>query len=101
MKNINFCFFESPYCIWTNVVHENSKHTKAVIETSVGIFRSYCESKEHVFSEAGKYNDYELFSLLRKFYAEVRIIYKMRKDRPCGSSDCIWTNFVHALSEVS
>ena len=52
---------------------ENSKQTKMVIEKSIGIFRSYCESKEYVFSEVEKYyNDSELSSLLRKFYAEVR-----------------------------
>ena len=36
------------------------------------IFRSYCESKEYVFSEVEKYNDSELSSLLRKFYSKVR-----------------------------
>ena len=49
----------------------DSKQTKAVIEKSVGIFRSYCESKEYVFSEVEKYNDSELSNLLRTFYAEV------------------------------
>ena len=34
---------------------KDSKQTKAVIEKSVGIFRSYCESKEYVFSEVEKY----------------------------------------------
>ena len=41
------------------------------IEKSVGIFRSYCESKEYAFLEVEKYNDSELSSLLPKFYAEV------------------------------
>ena len=53
------------------IYNEDFKQTKAVIEKSVGIFRSYCESKEYVFSEVEKYNDSELSSLLRKFYAEV------------------------------
>ena len=34
--------------------NKDSKQTKAVIEKSVGIFRSYCESKEYVFSEVEK-----------------------------------------------
>ena len=46
--------------------------TKAVIEKSVGIFRSYCESKEYVFLEVEKYNDSELSSLLRKFLHQIR-----------------------------
>ena len=52
--------------------NRDSKQTKAVIKKSVGIFRSYCESKEYVFLEVEKYNDSELSSLLRRFYAEVR-----------------------------
>ena len=52
--------------------NKDSKQTKAVIEKSVGIFRSYCESKEYVFSEVEKYNDSELSSLLRMFHAEIR-----------------------------
>ena len=32
--------------------NKDSKQTKAVIEKSVGMFRSYCESKDYVFSEA-------------------------------------------------
>ena len=52
--------------------NKDSKQTKAVIENSVGIFRSYCESKKYVFSEVEKYNDSEMSSLLRKLYAEVR-----------------------------
>ena len=54
--------------------NKDSKQAKAVIEKSFGIFRSYCESKEYVFSEVEKYNDSELSSLLHKFYAEVRTI---------------------------
>ena len=52
--------------------NKDSKQTKAVIEKSVGIFRSYCESKEYVFLEVEKYTDSEMSSLLRKLYAEVR-----------------------------
>ena len=49
---------------------KDSKQIKAVIEKSVEIFRSYCESKEYAFSEVEKYNDSELSSLLRKFYVD-------------------------------
>ena len=52
-------------------INKDSKQTKAVIEKSVGIFRSYCENREYVFSEVKKYDDSELSSLLRKFYTEV------------------------------
>ena len=52
--------------------NKDSKQTNAVIEKSVGILRSYCESKEYVFSEVEKYNDFELSTLLRKFFPEVR-----------------------------
>ena len=51
--------------------NKDSKQTKAVIEKSTGIFISYCERQEYVLSEVEKYNDSELFSLLRKFYPEV------------------------------
>ena len=53
--------------------NKDSKQTKAVLEKCVGISRSYCESKEYVFSGFEKYNDSELTSLLRrpKFYPEV------------------------------
>ena len=52
--------------------NKDSKQNKAVIEKSVRKIRWYCESKEYVFSEVEKYNDSELSSLLRTFYAEVR-----------------------------
>ena len=51
--------------------NEDSKQTKAVLEKSVGILRSYCENNEYVFSGFEKYNDSEQSSLLRKFYPEV------------------------------
>ena len=37
--------------------NKDSKQTKVVIEKSVGIFRSYCESMEYVFSQVEKNND--------------------------------------------
>ena len=36
--------------------NKDSKQTKTVIKKSVGIFRSYCESKEYVFSEVENNN---------------------------------------------
>ena len=40
--------------------NKDSKRTKAIIEKKVGIFRSYCESKEYIFLDVEKYNDSEL-----------------------------------------
>ena len=72
MASESGCFANLTEDLQKIIDNKDSKQTKAVIEKSVGIFRSYCESKEYVFSEVGKYNDFELSSLLRKFYAEIR-----------------------------